>query len=137
MRSLLRPLLTLSLLLAAFPAVLAAQSQPSLRGECRLLEFNRQDSTGAMVPSDGPKSIGILIYTASGRMSAQLCDERRPPVDNDTMRLDSPASAAPSPPATASSGSGSLPDGADTVRSDARWRYHALTVRVRFGRITL
>ena len=71
-----QPLLFALLLLAS--STVGAEDSEDLVGTWRLVSMVRPDSNGHWQPFWDEHPIGLLTYTADGRVSAQLYDSRRP-----------------------------------------------------------
>jgi len=71
-----QPLLFALLLVAS--SIAGAKDSEDLVGTWRLVSMVRPDSNGHWQPFWDEHPIGLLTYTADGRLSAQLYDSRRP-----------------------------------------------------------
>ena len=58
-------------------AMAGAHSDPSIVGTWRLVSFVARDSNGTYRPVWGDHPSGLIVYTADGRMAAQLYDPAR------------------------------------------------------------
>lgn len=72
----------------------AAQQEPSLVGAWRLVSFVTSDAEGAVRQYWDERASGLIIYTADGRVSAQLYDARRPRLSTVWDRADAAAARA-------------------------------------------
>ena len=70
------------------------QRQPSLVGSWRLASFVVSDDKGAERQYWDDRATGLIIYTADGRVSAQLYDARRPRIGTVWDRADPSAAQA-------------------------------------------
>ena len=82
-----------ALLFISAATSLAAQSPASFVGDWRLVSVLQPDSAGGSQPFWGPKPLGMIRYSASGVMSAQLYDERRPSLGANSWQDVTPAAA--------------------------------------------
>ena len=73
-------LLAAALTLIAFPSSAAAQSKKSLVGTWKLVSVKNTNDRGEVEDMYGPNPIGLLTYTADGRVSVLIADSRRKPL---------------------------------------------------------
>ena len=84
---------SVSFLIALFPAALNAQGASAFVGDWKLISITQPDSTGGQHNQWGPAPLGIIHYSTTGMMAAQLYDERRVPLTVPNYRDASPAAA--------------------------------------------
>ena len=81
------------ILFLAAPAAATAQGASAFIGDWKLISFIQPDSTGGQHNQWGPAPLGIIHYSSSGMMAAQLYDERRKPLTVPNFQDVSPAEA--------------------------------------------
>jgi hypothetical protein len=74
--------------------VAKGQQDPSLIGAWRLVSFTTSDADGAVRQYWDERASGLIVYTADGRVSAQLYDARRPRLGTVWSRAAGPAAQA-------------------------------------------
>ena len=118
-----RLVIVAALYLVVLPSVAHASDRDLFPGLWQLLEFKKQDpTTGEKTNIYGIKPQGILVYTSTGHMSAQIVDTERQPFFSGSLSEASLEELR----ATVSSYSGYF--GKFTVDQDAKTVTHQVTV---------